>query len=120
MWTNLYEEPVRSGYMAVISLVLFASNYTLPQDAPVGSEQKFISAEQSGSTLFRRDSAGNRAAPEAKKCAYILILGIPEIDPKMVKEVPEEVKNTMPILQGLPPCSKPPLTTHEGKSGALK
>lgn len=106
--------------MAIIALVLFGADATVARDAPSGSDQKFISTEQPGSTLFRLDSAGDRTAPAAKKCGYILILGMPEIDPRMIKQVPEQVKTTMPVLQGLLPCSRDSVSPKQSeKAGAL-
>ncbi len=42
---------------------------------------------------------------KAERCAHIVLSEVPEIDPKMVEEIPRTFSSNMPTLQGLRPCS---------------
>jgi hypothetical protein len=49
---------------------------------------------------------GIRTQPEAERCAHIVISPTPNIDPRMVKDIPKTFSSNMPRLQVLQPCCR--------------
>lgn len=43
---------------------------------------------------------------KVERCAHIVISEAPEIDPKMVEEIPRTFSSNMPTLQGVRPCCR--------------
>ena len=60
--------------------------------------------------------------PAVRRCGFIAVLRVPQIDPNMVKEVRKAHKNEMPVAPALPPC---PIASegnhsHNGSLNPLK
>jgi hypothetical protein len=140
---------MRSGSMVLAAfVVLFAATVSAAQDARIGERSSdrpnILSTDFQPESTFFRVAGEDRTTPEellkkslprrgesitvrngpqreANECGHILIWEMPEIDPRMVKEVPKEFKTTMPILQGLPPCCRESRTVskHWSKSGTF-
>ena len=43
---------------------------------------------------------------ETSQCAHIVIFPAPNMDSKIIKEVPREFSSNMPMFEGLPPCCR--------------
>src|SRR5437016_4393798 len=43
---------------------------------------------------------------EATQCGHIVVLQAPNLDTKIMKEVPREFNSNMPMFEGLPPCCR--------------
>jgi hypothetical protein len=86
--------------LILLALSSLASNNGAAQNsyAPAG--------EQALTQSLTRIEQPQTAKREVKRCAYIVILNVPEIDPKMTKEIHKEFNSNTPIMRVLPPCSE--------------
>jgi hypothetical protein len=63
-------------------------------------------AEQLQVELAQRMKKGFLPQVEASRCTQIIIFQAPNMDSKMIEEVPREFSSNMPMLEGLPPCCR--------------
>src|SRR5436309_343178 len=69
-------------------------------------QQNRPSVDQFRAELTERIRKGFLPQLETSQCAHIVIFPAPNMDSKIVKEVPREFNSNMPMFEGLPPCCR--------------
>jgi hypothetical protein len=69
-------------------------------------QQNRPTVDQFRPELKERFTKGFLPQLETSQCAHIVIFQAPNMDSKIIKEVPREFSSNMPMFEGLPPCCR--------------
>jgi hypothetical protein len=69
-------------------------------------QQNRPNVDQLRAELTERIRKGFLPQLETSQCAHIVIFPAPNMDSKIIKEVPREFNSNMPMIEGLPPCCR--------------
>jgi|HubBroStandDraft_4_1064222.scaffolds.fasta_scaffold86745_1 hypothetical protein len=73
-------------------------------DAELRRRLRSLLQRRGGEQRPEADAMGIRSPFEAGRCAHIDIIQAPDVDSKMMKEVPKDFASNMPMWQGPQPC----------------
>ena len=93
---------MRFGAILPVLLTVISS----PQASDLPPHGKTVPATARVFAQGRQRRATNSQQPETEHCAYIVISEAPGTDPDMIKKIPKELADNMPMLKVPPPCDQ--------------